>query len=153
MNICEDSPTDGWKKKNNFSRSLPTDGKKETISPEDYQSMISDRSNVNTDFTINGYNWNIRTRFISSYDAFEKLALMALEGLAGSVVKDAPGAMITPLAMPFCIIICHVSVIPRTLIHKKNPLLGMTKSTNPIKLQFYRFYSFFLFEILIDILR
>lgn len=127
------------KKENDISRGLSTDDKWSIEREQDY--------------TINGYNWNIRTRFISSYDAFEKLALMALEGLAGSVVKDAPGAMITPLAMPFCIIICHVSAIPRTLIHKKNPLLGMTKSTNPIKFQFYRFDSFFLSKILIDVLR
>lgn len=47
MNICEDCSTDGAQKREEFFSNYRPMVKKRTISPEDYQPMISDRSNVN----------------------------------------------------------------------------------------------------------
>ncbi|KYN17295.1 hypothetical protein ALC57_10421, partial [Trachymyrmex cornetzi] len=65
-------------------------------------------------------------------EALVKLALMALEHFVGSLINAAPGAIITPSVTPRCIIF-HVSSIPGTLIHKKNPPRGTLNSARPIK--------------------
>lgn len=69
---------------------------------------------------------------------------MALQGLEESFMKGAPGAISTPSVIPRCISIFQVSLISRTLIHKKKPPLGMVKSTKPIKYILVYFFIFFI---------
>ncbi|EZA57960.1 hypothetical protein X777_01975, partial [Ooceraea biroi] len=65
-------------------------------------------------------------------EAFEKLALMVLQGFEGSVMNAAPGAMMTPSLTPRCIIF-HELLTPGILIHKKNPPFGTLNSAKPTK--------------------
>lgn len=74
------------------------------------------------------------TQSISVSLALVKLALIALQGFEEPFINAAPGAIITPAATPRCIIISHVFLIPRTFIHKKNPLCGTLKSTKSKKI-------------------
>lgn len=69
---------------------------------------------------------------MSSYEALAKLIRMALQGFEGSAIKAAPGATRTPCMIPLSMTIFHVSWIPRTLTHKKNPAEGRVKSANPV---------------------
>ena len=91
-----------------------------------YDARCDKMNNINETYI------NLNTSSISLKEALAKLALMALQGFEGSGVNAAPGAMMTPSVTPRCIIIFHVFLIPRTLIHKKNPPFGTLKSAKPV---------------------